>query len=161
MITSPGHVPPGMATVTSPVTARAGPGGPGLMMPGSRNRSGPRPGSGPKGYPLVAWIAMEQCRTRRVSGWSLEVEAHPRVVPQRGDAKLDISQRRAATSCAWPLCIQRICSETQASMAVERPPRRARMPENRVVSKPGDLAQPVHYNHDVGQVAGRRGAVGE
>jgi hypothetical protein len=25
---SPGHVPPGMATVTSPVTARAGPGGP-------------------------------------------------------------------------------------------------------------------------------------
>jgi hypothetical protein len=45
MITSPGHVPPGMATVTSLVTARAGPWG----RPGSRNRSGPRPGSGPKG----------------------------------------------------------------------------------------------------------------
>jgi hypothetical protein len=41
--------PPGMATVTSPVTARTGPGG-----PGSRNRSGPRPGSGPKDHPLVA-----------------------------------------------------------------------------------------------------------
>jgi hypothetical protein len=37
--------PPGMATVTSPVTARAGP-DPGT---GSRNRSRPRPGSGPKG----------------------------------------------------------------------------------------------------------------
>jgi hypothetical protein len=29
MITSPGYVPPGMATVTSLVTARAGPGDPG------------------------------------------------------------------------------------------------------------------------------------
>jgi hypothetical protein len=37
--------PPGMATVTSLVTARAGQWG----RPGSWNRSGPRPGSGLKG----------------------------------------------------------------------------------------------------------------
>ena len=37
--------PPGMATVTSLVTSRAGAWG----RPGSRNRSGPRPRSGPKG----------------------------------------------------------------------------------------------------------------
>jgi hypothetical protein len=37
---------------------------------------------------------MEQCRRSRVSGWSLEVEAHPRVVQQRGAAELDISPRR-------------------------------------------------------------------
>ena len=38
--------PPGTATVTSLVTARAGPP---WGRSGSRNRCGPRPGSGPKG----------------------------------------------------------------------------------------------------------------
>jgi hypothetical protein len=52
----PGHVPPGMACVTS--RSRRGPARVG--RPRSRNRSGLRPGSGPKGHPLVARNSAEE-----------------------------------------------------------------------------------------------------
>jgi hypothetical protein len=52
VITSPGHVPPGMATVTAGGHGAGRPARQG--RPDPRDRNGLTPGSGPRGHPLVA-----------------------------------------------------------------------------------------------------------
>jgi hypothetical protein len=58
--------------------------------PGSRNRSWPRPGFGPKSHLLVAQNRAEDAGVRS----ELEIEGRPRVVQQHGAAELDVSTCR-------------------------------------------------------------------